>query len=221
MMTPDYDKAATLAAVTLIKLGVKDLPVFPENLIRMCRNVRLMSYAEYCAMQEVAAVDPAALHRPHPEALTHLFEFPDGSRSWLTWYDIDMLRGDRWKFSLAHELGHIVLRHHGHSRAEELEANFFASHLLVPRALIAELMSRSLPLLEVTLRNLSNVSKACLWTLQQSRPATVLPEYNAILRQRMRPIVDANLATGAIWPTPHPSYNRVYTLNSYMKGYQE
>ena len=34
--------------------------------------------------------------------------------------------------TLAHELGHIVLRHTGQSDAEEAEANCFAGHLLCP-----------------------------------------------------------------------------------------
>jgi len=44
------------------------------------------------------------------------------------------------RFSLAHELGHYVLRHQGERRIVEPEANAFASELLIPRAeFIAEI----------------------------------------------------------------------------------
>ncbi len=42
----------------------------------------------------------------------------------------------RVRFSLAHELGHHVLKHQGSSRRNEIEANYFAGHLLAPRVII-------------------------------------------------------------------------------------
>lgn len=39
----------------------------------------------------------------------------------------------RIRFSLMHELGHIVLKHSGDSEQNEHEANYFASHILAPR----------------------------------------------------------------------------------------
>lgn len=42
----------------------------------------------------------------------------------------------RVRFSLMHELGHILLRHKGENPLLEDEANYFASNLLAPRAVI-------------------------------------------------------------------------------------
>lgn len=39
----------------------------------------------------------------------------------------------RIRFSLMHELGHIVLNHSGDHQKNEREANYFASHILAPR----------------------------------------------------------------------------------------
>lgn len=218
-MRPDYDRAATLAALTLLKLGVDSTPVYPERLIRQCKNTRLMTYAEYCMLPGVIDRFPDAITYPHPEALTHVFEW-NGETSWLVYYDPQMLKGDRWKFSLAHELGHIVMHHTGRSDTEEAEADFFAAHLLLPRAIIAELIARDIPLLEINLYNLSNASHACLWTMQQSEPAFVAPEYNAALRQRFMPYVEHVLSAGLFWATAmHPM--ALYSLTSYMKGYKE
>lgn len=42
----------------------------------------------------------------------------------------------RIRFSLMHELGHIVLSHTSHSQANEDEADYFASNILAPRSVI-------------------------------------------------------------------------------------
>lgn len=47
------------------------------------------------------------------------------------------------RFSLAHELGHYVLRHEGERRKVEPEANAFASELLIPRAELNTAIARN------------------------------------------------------------------------------
>jgi hypothetical protein len=46
---------------------------------------------------------------------------------------------DRQRFSLMHEVGHIVLGHTGTCEENEKEADLFASHILVPRAIMHHL----------------------------------------------------------------------------------
>ena len=218
-MKPDYNRAATLAALTLIKLGVTTTPVHPEALIRRCKNTRLMSYADYCRLPNIASQFPDAIDKPHPEALTQVYE--RGNETWwLVYYDSKMIHGDRWQFSMAHELGHIVMRHHGHDPAEEDEADFFAAHLLLPRAIVAELISQEIPLLEVNLYNLSNASRACLWMMQESEPSIINPRYNSILRQRFHAHISNEAASGNLWPYAQRPM-ALYSLTSYMTGYQE
>lgn len=48
------------------------------------------------------------------------------------------------RFSMAHEIGHIVLGHDVQSETNEAEANFFANQLLVPSALLLNLSSQEL-----------------------------------------------------------------------------
>lgn len=215
-MTPDYDRAATLALITLLRLGVESLPVFPETLIRQCKNTRLLTYQEYCALPGIASRFPSTLSSRHPEALTHLFEFHSGKVAWLVYYDPKMMSPERRKFSLAHELGHIVLRHHGRSEEEEQEADFFAAHLLLPRPALAEFVQRGFPLLEVNLYNLSNVSRACLYTIQQSPSSWVEPSLNTRLRAQLLPAFNEQ----HIWDRPHGPA-RYINIRSYMSGYRE
>lgn len=218
-MIPDYDKAATLAAVTLIRLGVFATPVFPEQLIRRCKNTHLMTWQSFCKLPDVVSNFPDGIDSPHPEAMTILYEY-NGKCGWIVYYDPAMMTAERLRFSLAHEFGHIVMHHHGHNEAEEKEADFFAAHLLLPRALIAELNARDIPLLEVNLYNLSNASRACLWTMQQSEPAFVDPKYNFVLRQRFNRHLDNEIKEGVIWMRPSGPMS-LYSLTSYMTGYKE
>lgn len=48
----------------------------------------------------------------------------------------DQRSATRIRFSLAHELGHHMLKHTGESLQNERESNYFASHLLAPRIVI-------------------------------------------------------------------------------------
>lgn len=46
---------------------------------------------------------------------------------------------ERSRFSLMHELGHIILGHSGETEANEAEANFFAGQILAPAAAVRKL----------------------------------------------------------------------------------
>ena len=48
----------------------------------------------------------------------------------------------RVRFTLIHEVGHIMLNHNRNAKIEESEANFFASQFLMPSAIILELRIR-------------------------------------------------------------------------------
>lgn len=62
-------------------------------------------------------------------------------------------------FTLAHELGHLLLQHQGHVRRHEEEADFFASLLLLPDAVLNLLCSRGISLTEAFLMKTFGVSR--------------------------------------------------------------
>lgn len=61
--------------------------------------------------------------------------FRDGNSKIVAYNDSEVNR-KRVRFSLMHELGHIVLNHYGGSEHNEQEANYFASNILAPRMAI-------------------------------------------------------------------------------------
>ena len=59
-------------------------------------------------------------------------------------YNSDIESKGRILWSKAHELGHIVLKHKQQGEKEEIEANTFASQLLLPQCLLKELVKNNL-----------------------------------------------------------------------------
>lgn len=57
-------------------------------------------------------------------------------------YNAEIRHPRRRNFTLAHEVGHICLRHTADGEAQEQEANAFAAQLLLPRILLRELVWR-------------------------------------------------------------------------------
>lgn len=54
---------------------------------------------------------------------------------WCIFYNDDMQK-ERIRFTIMHEIGHIVLNHTEHSQLAEAEANFFAKYSLAPPPLV-------------------------------------------------------------------------------------
>ena len=59
-------------------------------------------------------------------------------------YNSDITSKGRILWNKAHELGHIVLKHRKQGETEEIEANTFASQLLLPQCLLKELLRNNL-----------------------------------------------------------------------------
>ncbi len=126
---PDYDRAATLACRCLLKLNVKSLPVRPLDILRRCRNTAVYTYRQAA---EQLNMDEREFDRRYGDA--DAFTLRQGQR-----YVVCYREGGnpaRLNFTLAHELGHILLRHAEDAAADEAEANCFAGHLLCPCAIL-------------------------------------------------------------------------------------
>ena len=124
------DRVARLAYRILLRHGDGTLPVQPMDILRRCRGVRVMEQRE---ASRNAGVD--RFLQPGHEAVTIPVPLEDGGLGRLVVYD-GTADPPRLRFTLAHELGHIALRHTGSFEGEEREADLFASHLLIPRPVL-------------------------------------------------------------------------------------
>lgn len=137
---PDYDRAATQACRCLLRLQVNTLPVRPLEILRKCSNTAVYTYDEAAEYMDMPLDD---FERRCGEA--DAFTIRMGEK-----YIVCYRSGGnpaRLNFTLAHELGHIVLHHAEDNAAEEAEANCFARHLLCPEPAVkgksAEEISRA------------------------------------------------------------------------------
>ena len=159
---------ALMAAECLLKAGA--FPANPLSMLSRSRGVWLMTGAE--AGEEALS--------PEEDARLFRLQLKDGRVMYALCYREDAGES-RLRFSLAHELGHIALRHRGDMpgadpetrRREEREAQAFAAALLLPPPLLRHLQGRC-PLTPALVSAVFGVSRA-MAALSLSRPLPALP----------------------------------------------
>ena len=219
-MLPDYDKAARLAVRTLLEMGIKETPIFPSEIIKKCKNTKLVPYDKFCEIIGLDYVHVMHELAPAKDAITWRCDTADSGKYYIVGYNAHKPL-ERMRFTLAHELGHIVCNHRvGQLWWEEEEANHFARHLLFPRPLLAECFSRGMQPYEMNFSNISNCSSPCIYAIQYSRPSVVPGEFNRCLRKQITGFVDNLYYMRIIW-NRESSYNRVVPLGRFMEGYVE
>jgi len=141
MYRPDYHRATRNAYRTLLATGVDHLPVDVAALCARCQNTKVMSFHE--ARHLFDDFEPL-WDGPSRMAFAMRRALNGKIHNLILWNDEEMSPGSGlYRFSLAHELGHIVLRHsQDASYVAELEANCYAQHLLCPRPVLEVLQPR-------------------------------------------------------------------------------
>lgn len=131
----DYHRATRNAYRTLIATGIDNLPVDVTAICGRCRNTKVLSFME---VRELLDNDYEPLiDGPSRLAFTMRHTIGDTIHNLILWNDEEISRSSGlYRFSLAHELGHIVLKHTCADYVAELEANCFAQHLLCPRPVL-------------------------------------------------------------------------------------
>lgn len=94
----------------------------------------------------------------------------------------------RQRFTVAHELGHLLLRHSERGHQEENEADSFASMLLMPDALLAVLRRKGLCLTEAFLVRTFGVSRgAARRKLTESTCFSIPHPSDALIKAQFSP----------------------------------
>ena len=218
-MTPDFERAATAAAETLVRFGVSSAPVSPLSILKKIPGVLVVSYqnmADDSGMDRDCVLD---LFGESHDAFTSV-NLKNGKPQYLITYN-QRLSQVLVQRSLARELGHIVLGHDG-SRPEEVrneEAKCFANHLLSPRPLINAIRAAGFPVTLECLGNLTGCYEYCLSCMRRL-PATHVPaELNRIIRDNFAPYVQNFLD---FWRVSSASdHSAVADFGSFMEGYTE
>jgi len=158
-------RAAVMAYRVLLRHGDGHLPVDPLAILRKCRDLAVYTQEEAA---ELLGMTPPL--DENTMAVTWSME-RDGRVYRIVCYRTEG-NPARLRFTLAHELGHIVLRHAPDDPAAEREADAFASHLLMPRPVIDMLKAEG-PLYAEQVEALCFVSQSAARMLSGEKPILV------------------------------------------------
>lgn len=155
----DYARATRMAYKTLLALHIESFPVDPLQILSFCKNTSVRTYEEVTPL--VGLSDPFHFRwymMDNKDAMTIRRDM-GGKAVYELLYDSHGSPSRR-RFTLAHELGHIILKHSQEERFEEREADFYASQLLAPAPVLEMLKERGVHLDQDTVADIFYISQS-------------------------------------------------------------
>ncbi len=132
---PDYIKATNAAYDVLIQFGEFSLPICIFSVIKQIKNISLHRYTELAKRMNTS------FNKLITEVVPSFHGFTTFNKSksrYIIFYN-DLKDQTTIRFTLAHELGHIILGHTKDGVTENREANCFARNFLCPVPIIEEM----------------------------------------------------------------------------------
>lgn len=117
----------------LIKNHITSYPL-DLRYIAINNNWNIWSYRKYC---EIRKIDYSDLIKTHPDGFTEIID----NKIFICYNEQNNKQRNR--FTICHEIGHIVLKHLYKGDKLDKEANMFAARILMPMILIKELNIQS------------------------------------------------------------------------------
>lgn len=134
-MTINFENIITKAYEILIIQKDLSFPLDIFNL-KIKDNIKIISYSMLAKINSCTYND---ILKISDNADAYKFE---NKGIILIAYNDKVTSKNRIRWSIAHEYGHIVLEHKSQSAQNEIEANFFAANLLLPRCILKELLNK-------------------------------------------------------------------------------
>ena len=219
-MTPDYDRAARLAAQTLIAHRITAAPIDPVPILKSLPGVLVVSYEDMAAQMALERGTMLRSVTPEYHDAMAFTKTIDENLTYIIVYN-QYLPNAMIQRGLARELGHIVLGHDG-SRPEDVriaEAQTFAYHFLCPRALIMAVQDSGIRVSTEVLGNMTGCYERCLSGMKKTPGAHVPPELNQLIREQFADYLDNFCDFQSIISATDES--RLADFGTYMDGYEE
>lgn len=132
---PDYEKATNAAYDILITYNEFSFPICIFSVIKQMKNISLHRYTELAERMNVSFYDLINNIAPSCYGFT---VFNEANDRYIIFYN-DLKDDTTIRFTLAHELGHVVLKHKKDGKTENKEANCFARNYLCPVPVVKEM----------------------------------------------------------------------------------
>ena len=133
-MRPDFYRCAAAAKELLLQQNISSTWIDIRTL-RYRKRIFFDSFENYC---RVTGMDYAEVSAALPDGCTLKKD-----SAYIVLYHNEERKKDRLNFTLAHEIGHIYLKHQSDGDLEEIEANFFAAELLMPESVLRYLIRQN------------------------------------------------------------------------------
>lgn len=217
-MKPDYERAATMALVTLLDSEIHKTPISPLPLLKRRPGVIVMSFMEATSFSEIDRENAISRMGENRDAVTLFANHKKVNYLVLFNQQLPMAHVQR---ALARELGHIVLGHDGTRPApvRDAEAVFFAHHLLCPRPLIHAIRASGVPVTVEVVGNVTGCYDKCLADMRGEPGVHVDPDLNRCVRDRFSEYL-RNYLEYIQFLTPKDA-SAPADFGAFMDGYEE
>lgn len=183
----DYNKAAVLAAETLVKYNVRSCPVSPLPILEQMGNVIVISFADVSDISGIRRSDIIPLFGKNRDAVSSIHN-ENGNPFYVVAYN-SLLPFGIVQRALAREMAHIVLQHDCASKENAEEAECFAQHLLCPRPLIHAIQATGIRITNDLLTNLTGLSDQSMFCIRHLPRVEVPAGLNRFVRSQFMPFI--------------------------------
>ena len=153
---PNYNFATTSAYQTLIYNNMP-LPIDPFKIKLQNVKIKILSMQEFSTRFNVP-MEELTQNGSFNEGY-NVVQINNGIKKATILYNEDIISNERKRFTIAHEIGHIVLGHKEHNENNEKEADTFASQLLLPHCILEQLIKSGKAVTEIYLKDKFGLSK--------------------------------------------------------------
>lgn len=128
------DRYENIKQTVVNMFAANDIKQIPIDCFEICQKMCII-LRKYSSLTTKALLKAKEISEDGFCMLVKEDPTPFGSYQWYIFYD-DTKSRERIRFTIMHEIGHIVLEHTEHSELAESEANFFAKYSLAPPPLV-------------------------------------------------------------------------------------
>jgi Zn-dependent peptidase ImmA (M78 family) len=172
-------------------LLTSDIWTYPFDVkkLNVKRNIIYETMQNYCRVTN-SNIDQILCNRRFKDGFNAIWQGFS-----LVLYNDEITCPERINWTLAHELGHVILNHEYDGEIEEIEAHFFAANLFMPDDIITELIKRQVHIDESSLIQIFGVSPEAaekkMETLRRSRWKYTGPtKYTPLMLEQFESFID-------------------------------
>ena len=178
--------------ILLLQEGDLTFPIDVKTIKVPNNDVKFVSYKDYAKLVHIDINE-----------LTNNGNFEDAmvfrkNSTCLILYNDDINNKGRLLWNLAHELGHLILDHKEQNEKTEIEANTFASQLLLPQCLLKTLITAgkriTIPYLQNKFGLSISAAKSCLKLVEKKLDRDYDAEYDDIILRKCNAFIEQELS---------------------------